>query len=716
MAIGEEEVSIELAEAGPQVPPQDVSGIPLIAGCAADGPFNTPRLIATIADLAEFRTGAGPSLSAQIVSAGRQHVFVRVREGTPGFYGPVKKTYGNPRGAITALPGVALLPGLSANGQLYAEALQMGVSLQCFVEKPNAKLEIVPVPPGSKQVVIKLASDGAGKEQSLANEVLAALAAEPSAAALLKLSLTPGSDGKGVVQSQMGAVLALDDGAVAFQPQKQPLQLEVVTPAAKNAKLQVTLSGTKLRIENATDGNGISATTPKDLLAEWKKLPGLFEEVTLLAVGSGALRSALQASVMLVFGSSGTCMPMGLPADRADCAIRVVQPGMVGATPPPTIQFSLDDADSPDPRNRGGSWSAEIAVPGDGVVSLADENFPSGISAKLGGQQDTGDIYRWAAFGPEPSASTLLEGLKAAYSDPQQDFGFSGPAGYVDATLAMSIDGLIAESQKRPLYRWTYAIVNSRDQGPAESNPDYEKALADDFFGIAPVQSRNGKVSLINGWGRCKSPLTQRWHRRPASWYIIMTRSLRPVHEQPGNHDEQVGPGPASNFGFLLFYHDANIRPALRMRGRATSIAYEKQLGWFATEWLTLAPTSSKYIYGPWMAVIMGSAQLLQNRAAILKLSTVDADENNRIAGSDKNAIEQQLASALSGFLFTKKQDGHPSAKRNPPEFPLIQLGNNDIVNTAQLEVLAQIFAQPFIRGVKIRLVLSTQPATTSVG
>lgn len=710
--IGAEEVVIELGESGPIIPPADVTSVPLLAGCANKGPYNKGRLIATQDDLAEFEGGPLTGLSAALVAAGRTHVVVRCKEGPLGFYGPVEKEFGNPHGQMVGIPGAATWPGVSPNGQLLAEALALDVTLQMFVVGKSATLTVPPVPAGSKNVVVQLGSDMAAAETSLANDVIAAVAAVPSAAALCRLSLPPASDGKGIVKSQGSAyVLAFNDGAVAFQALAGPLTLNVSTPTTPNAVLSVVLKLGVLTIANGTNAQRLPTTTPTELQTAMAR-PDLAAAVAMTSVGSGMLLSALSVGgISLPFGSGGTCVPLGQPLDRADVVVQVVRAGVVGVDPPPTIRWSLDDADSLDAKTRGGSWSGETTVPKNGLLDLADDLFVSGIKVKLSGPMDEGDTYRVAAYGPEPSTNGLLDGINAVFKDPQFDFGYVVPVGPVDAAQEMAIDSVVQRGPLPPVYRHTYALVNSRDQGANETDPDYEGALFDDFFGPVPVQSPHGLSTLVNGWGRHRNPMAQRWQRRPAHWYYAMTRALRPTHEQPGNRNDETGPGTAQNFGFSIFYHDANRHPGLRMRGRASSVVFEKNRGWYATEWVTLAPTSSNYRKGPWMSVIIGAAAILQTAAVNFKLDSIDANPDNTVAGSDKNAVSRKLSENLEPFLYEIGVDRRPNARRNPPEYPLVQVLDNDVVNSGDLLVLAQLRPMPYVRMVKIKLLLSTQAA-----
>lgn len=708
-----EEVQIELGESGPLVPPADVTGVPVVVGCCADGPY-VPRLINSLDDLMEFKGGAAPALSAAIVAAGRAHILVRAEEGVPGTYGPVVKSFGNPRGAMMAVPGATLWAGLSANGQLIAEALSLDVSLQMYVKAAGASLVVPPVPAGSKNVIVELASDPGGKETSTAGEVLAAVAAVATAAELIRLSLPRGSDGKGIVKNQGAAyVAALNDGAVAFQALQAPLRLFVSTPSTASQPLKVTFAGGTLTISNGTNPQGLPVSSPTDWQIEINARSEIAAAVSLTQIGTGRGLGALSVLAALPFGSDGECLPLGRPIDRLDCVVQVVRGGVVGIDPPPTVRWSLDDADSPDVRNRGGSWGSEMPVPANGVLALADELLPSGVKIQLSKRLDSGDTFRFPAYGPEPTTIGLMQAIDRVYDDPSFDFGFMVPAGFVDAAQTMAIDSVVQLSDKPPRYRHTYAIVNSRDQGAAESDPDYERSLGEDFFGIAPVDSAHGLTTLVNGWGRHRNPMAQRWQRRPASWYYALTRATRPAHEQPGDRNDETGPGSAQNFGFSVFYHDANRRPGLRLRGRASSVVFEKNRGWFATEWRTLAPPSSKYLFGPWMSVIVGTAAILQTAAVNFKLDSIDADDRNRIAGGDKNAIAAKLGEAVSPFLYGLGRDSRPNARRNPPEIPLIVVEDNyDVVNSQELRVIGQVRPMPFARMVKIRLLLSTQPAS----
>lgn len=703
-----EEARIEYSESGPFSPPTDASGIPYIVGIAEDGPYE-PQLISTLSDLDKYKSGPLVGLSASMISRGVAHWVCRVEQAVAGKVGTPIKFPGQAKGAIALSYGTTYTPGASKDGIGQVTALTAGLSFEAVTLGNDKPLVVRPVDPAKRAIVIELATDATGKSKSTWGEVVKAAAAEPTVVNAVLLANGPNSDGTGVALPTAGAI-QLDTGTVQYRALKRQLKVEQPAAAA-NQKLKITLSGDTIRIDRAADASGRVTTTPNDIVAEVAANPTIAAEilVTPILMGSG-LVSETKSPIALSFGSPAKLEVLGTPTDRFDIVIKVPRGGIAGGTPVPSLQWSADDAESLDPRNRGGSFSSDVPIPVTGEVALADDLLNTGLKIRITGAMDDGDMWRFSTTAPQGNLITIASALNKGLDNDRIDCGYAIPADAVDASTGTAISQVCVASEARPRYRHLYALLNARDKLPTETDDAYEQAISDDWNGDAPVVVQSGKGTLVTNWGRHLNVKSSRWQRRPASWYIALTRAQRPVHEQPGNRNAQTGPGSAQNYGFSVFYFDAAKRLGLRVNGRATSVEFRK--GWYATEWLTLAPTASNFKYGPWMAVITGTAALLQSSADNFVLDSADADDRGRLTGPARNSIARALANSIEPFLWDLKKDNKMSARRNPAEVPLVDvLGNYDAVTTGELRATCQVFPAPFFRRVIIRLVLATQPA-----
>src|SRR5262245_14626419 len=103
------------------------------------------------------------------------------------------------------------------------------------------------------------------------------------------------------------------------------------------------------------------------------------------------------------------------------------------------------------------------------------------------------------------------------------------------------------------MYKWLYALIGSRDQDSGEAAGTWRDAINNDFNGVVPITSAQGRTWLGSGAYRRWSSYTRRWYRDNPVYSAVRRRVSRPVHEDLGRRKT----GPLDDA--LLLYHDETL-------------------------------------------------------------------------------------------------------------------------------------------------------------
>lgn len=703
------ETDVTLGESGPISPPSDVTGVPLVIGMGTGpAPVFTLQALQTPADCAQFGTGDLSHLTSLLTSKGNFCYGIRIPESSPGSVGPITKTFGTPQGTTILMLGSLLLDNTPAlKGIVTIFAKTVGVSFSTRNNGPSLPFQIAPLG-GTKNVVIQLATDPAGKETTIASAFKAAVEADAELNAIIGVAYSqPGSDGSGLMVA-MNSVLYLDDGAMQFLALAGPITVDAKPQPTAGMPLSVSEAAGVLSILYQTDANNIMYSTTLYIYNAITKDPVLKTRYKLTLPGTGLLTPPPSFHAALPFGSTGTATVSGTPTDRFTFTIKFTQQGTVGAATSPALQLSFDDADSLDSANQGGSYGEELSVALTGDVPLLDDLVNTGLVLHLTGAFDVNDVLRFEAYPGSYSTFDLQRAITIGMNEPatDADFGFIVPTGPVDGGAAIVIDMLVQNGQGPPQARPVYALLTPRDKGPTEDDPTYEAAMLAMFNGATPIRSQNGRLTIFDGaYTRSYNPLIGRWQRRPPNFYAAVLRALRPVHEQLGNKNSQMGPGPAINYQFMTFYRNALARPQLAKNG-FTGVMNAVGKGWYFTEWVTRASKVSRYYQGPIIAVASGLQRVIYIAASEYELDSATTDPSTgAISLADCAQIEAKMEAIAGQFLYDTKIDGKTPATRNPSDIKLVTvLRNYNAYQTEELRMLVQWFARVYFRRVLVQI------------
>ncbi len=167
------------------------------------------------------------------------------------------------------------------------------------------------------QLVVSLATDGAGRPTTTAAQLVAALNAHP--AGLVTAALAAGSDGSGIAQPEaerhlagggleQGASLAVNANddirftAIADGPAGNAASVEITDPGLPNTPLTLRVDGSRLIVTLATSETGAFTTTASQLIAATGAIFGSPVSAALLTGSDGTGRVGLMTEANLSGG------------------------------------------------------------------------------------------------------------------------------------------------------------------------------------------------------------------------------------------------------------------------------------------------------------------------------------------------------------------------------------------------------------------------------
>ena len=410
-------VNISLSAEGGTTAIQQIANRIHVIGPASAGPLNTPVAKNRLSDLAVNGYGPGPSLAGEVLAAALSNTkenglpvyFTRSATSTPSTLGTVTKAP-TTQGTAVSTYGQIKLAGADANGDLYWQAVQAGVSLTVQVGGALANSIV------NKAVTLTI---------PLATSANAVKAYWDGVAALVALATI---DAMGTGASNAGTVLAatqFDAGLLTFTGLDNGYNVEVLV-SGNNTALSHSFGGVgnkTLTIHLATDATGESTSTAAGVLTQLGT--DIIGKISVTSGGTGL--AGPMAVTALPFGSSAEVTASGTPTDRYLVQVECVRAGALGSA---GVKFTVDEIN---PEDR--------TVFGTGNSSLWFLAKRAGLSVKL--VQQTG--------ASQPLTHTFAGGLLTV------NLGTSG--GSVPNTTASALRTYLANyPQVVAAYRWNYEV------------------------------------------------------------------------------------------------------------------------------------------------------------------------------------------------------------------------------------------------------------------
>lgn len=492
-----------------------------------------------------------------------------------------------------------------------------------------------------------------------------------------------------------GVSIGTGNAGVTYTAKVQGVTVTHVNPGALTAASTVAVVGTAITVTLKHDGTNITATAEQVRAAVAASAAALLL-VSVANTGDGTGTAIAATATAIPFGSTAKMLVTSdLPVNRFDVVARCIRGGAVAGSPLPTMQFSLDAGDD----QKGGSWSTEIVIPSSGIVALNDSKITSGLSVTFTGTLEAGDLWRFTTVAPVSDATGITDAMQAALNDQTRLFGFFAIANPVDSSMEIAIDTVLQTADDAPMYKWLYAIIGSRDQNAGEAAATWRNAINDDFNGVTPVTSAQGRTWLCSGAYRRWSSYTRRYYRSNPLYAATRRRVSRPVHEDLGRRKT----GALDDA--LSLYHDETLNVSFSNNRQITMYTGG---GIFFTKTQTLAAGDSRYNRGPVVAVGMQLAKIVSDVGRTFILDSNIADpKTGAIADEEARAMESQMEAPMRGFLFSQKKDGKISA--TPPSADqkmVVVLQNYNYLSTNELRIEAAWIPVGYNDAVKIGLTL----------
>lgn len=486
------------------------------------------------------------------------------------------------------------------------------------------------------------------------------------------------------------------DSSILVTAKAQGLSIQLVAGVGNDVPYSHTFAAGALVVTLSTGGGGAINATPATLKTYLDGVVAVAAAFTFAAGGTGLGTMVIAGTTAIPFGSTAKLVVSSdVPVNRFDVVVRCIRGGAVAGTPLPTMQFSLDAGDD----QKGGSWSPEKVIPSSGIVALNDSKITSGLSVTFTGTLEAGDLWRFTTVAPVSDATGITDAQQAALNDQTRLFGFFGIENPVDSSMEIAIDTVLQNADDAPMYKWLYAILRSRDQNAGEAASTWRDAINNDFNGVSPVTSAQGRTWLCSGAYRRWSSYTRRWYRSGPVYAAVRRRVSRPVHEDLGRRKT----GALDDA--LSLYHDETLNASFSNNRQITMYTGG---GIFFTKTQTLAPADSRYNRGPVVAVAMQLSKICCDVGRTLILDSLVADpKTGAIADEEARAIESLMEAPMRGFLFSQKKDGKISA--SPPSADqkmVVVLQNYNYLDTNELRIEAAWIPVGYNDAVKIGLTL----------
>jgi hypothetical protein len=491
----------------PSNPEQNYGMVAVIAPCS-QGPFDTPQLMRSNADLATLGWGPAVNRAAYILArAGGPVQVVRSRSTFAGQLwglGLVKEPGGQ---AQLFVYGRVMLPGADANGNLTWQALAGGVSLQCQSGMAlgvvvNGKAMLFTIPSGTTATAVASFWSTDTSPSTVQARALATITAEGTGASNAGTTL---------------ATASFDDGTIVYtgvdtgysERQKQ---------LGNGTSLTSSYTGQVLTINLATNTVGTATSTAQAVVGNIAA--GALGKFTAIYLGTGLGLAGVQAAPSTIpFGDSGAVTVSGTPYDYANIVVQCLSGGTVGGAPAPVIQWAIDAYRKEDGRTfgRGNGALALIARRGGLKAQLVQQTGTSkGLYAQFDGV--TLSIYL-GTDGSNNPGSTAVAVQAYLYGNARFRAAFLAYIPSGDGSAVMEPADLVAMTG--PSQTWSAPILVPSSGIVALKNSAVDTGLTLTFSGLLD----KGDV-----WaGQCNAPVSSVDDMTSAANALLASATIRPA-------------------------------------------------------------------------------------------------------------------------------------------------------------------------------------------
>lgn len=564
--------------------------------------------------------------------------------------------------------GCLSVAGGDANGGVIYLSTQSGVSVTQIIAGLNTPLSVARL---GNELVVNLATDGAGVSASTAADVVKAVTASADAK---YLGITAQATGTGLGLTAAVGATTLAAVHVAH------------VMAGNNTTLSAVLTGSTLTVNGATNAHAEGTSTATQVLAAVVANPDALFVLSAALLGDGTGKAGPHATFALLYGNTGAVTLSGTPNDLYWVQLKIIRGGTIGVAPFPTLQWAVDYL--------AGTfttplWSGVTLIPANGIVALKDGLLDTGLVATFTGILEALDLFLATTTPPKSEIADVAAGIDAAITQTNFAWGFLTGPDSTSRAEATIIDGKVQATFTAGV-RDVQALWNVRGRGegvPGETNAQFQTAILADFLGFV---STRGFESMAAYEILHESPYTLRQYRRPVVFAAATRKASTPIHENFG----KVGSGPLRNV--LMLFDDEQQTPGLFDQRFIAPITYPQRPGFMylagsPTMADTVAPADAGYTLYERTAIALqlcriASATALQYLNDSLPGTAAADPSSGAVAGAiDIGAagdIESRCGQAVRTFLFAVKSDSKASASPLPPNQKYVKVRrDNDFLN-----------------------------------
>lgn len=329
----------------------------------------------------------------------------------------------------------------------------------------------------------------------------------------------------------------------------------------------------------------------------------------------------------------------GTVTSRWDVGIRFTRDGVIGGSPTPAFNYTLDGGDN---------WSQDIAMPNTGVYALPA--FTGVTITATGSQVKAGDRFACETFAPTWNNSDLSAALAAANAS-QFDFEALHVVGQADAVLAATLSSYTTAAENQSSPKWYTSIIEAADQMIAIGSPpitETEAAWINRISGPSPgfQNFADYRIGVCAGFAEILDPVSGRFNRRSSAWpYVARLMSI-----SVGTSPAWTGLGPL--VGISALYHDEDKREALNDQRFTTLRTFGRLQGFYVTLGRLMAPLGSDFRKIQSLRVINKVMRLVYDFLLNYVEDKVKVDgATGRILESQARAIELPMVTGIQTAL-----------------------------------------------------------------
>ena len=544
------------------------------------------------------------------------------------------------------------------NGAIDYQALAPNVTVtHVLPTTANQSLSVPPVVNGN--IIVNLATNADKEPTSTAAQVVSAILAQATAAALV----TPTAGGSGAGLAGALASAQLDDGAVIYTALTDAATTVAHVVSGSNTALSVPpVSGGHVIVNVGTDSAGFPVSTAAAIAAAVQAVPTAAALVSSTAGGAGTGKAGAKAQTSLGYGSTGALTVAGTSHDQHTIGVRITRPGTVGAA---GLAF-VWTADN---------WvteSAEVLIPSTGIVALKDSRLDTGLTITFTGVLEKNDAWLFVADKPLVAFADIQAAIDVVKVATSYKLGFITTPTVLSRTQTQQIDQTLQAVRN---LMWLRFYGNVRDYNTGETKVQFEAAIGNDFLGF---NSEDGLIRMCAGFFSHLSTYSGRNYRRPAVFQEVARRCSLAVHQDA----MEKALGGLLNIRYAVaadgtvidpgIYYDCFPSGALQSQRFICLRSWPGEPGQF---YINTSPTMSDpsdegYSRVEYSDVLFEVSRIMQTRLddtigktyQDIPQAESDLIPAGAIDSSDARMIDDYVNEAAEQYLFSKKTDGNTSA------------------------------------------------------